>query len=157
MYYVRASFVVLTLIGASSIACTESTFSPASPTGSASNATDLTAGQGPAAGQIAGTWTLVSLQTAGGPVEITPNATYTLAVNGDRVSARADCNQCVGSLAVSGERVTIGPALACTRAACPTMAFESAYESILSGESTVVRDGNTLTLVSSRGRLVFKQ
>jgi heat shock protein HslJ len=157
MYYVRSSFVALTLVGALSTACTESTFSPAAPTGSSGNATDLTAGQAPATGQITGTWTLVSLQNAGGPVEATPNATYTLTVDGNRASARADCNQCGGSFTASGDKVTIGPALACTRAACATMAFESAFESLLSGESTVVRDGNTLTLVSSRGRLVFRQ
>jgi heat shock protein HslJ len=151
MYQFRASFAALTLILALNTACSESTSAPAAPTGSAGSATNLTAGQVPT------TWALVSLQRAGEPVQLTPNATYTLTVDNDRVSARADCNQCAGSLAVSGERVTIGPALACTRAACPTMAFESAYESILGGESTVVREGDTLTLVSSRGRLVFRQ
>ena len=53
--------------------------------------------------------------------------------------------------------MTVGPLLACTRAACPTMAFESAYLAILAGERTTRIDGNTLTLTSARGALRFRR
>jgi heat shock protein HslJ len=51
--------------------------------------------------------------------------------------------------------VTIGPLLACTRAACSTMAFENTYVGVLAGESHVRVDGDSLTLSSSRGVLRF--
>ena len=150
MYTLQASFLALTLVGAMSSACSESPYAPTSPASSTGVAPPLTPGQ------IAGTWSLSSLQRAGQPTQAVPsNATYTLTLDDNRASARADCNQCSGSLAVSGQLMTIGPAMACTRAACPTMAFESAYASILSGESTTLLEVNTLTLDSSRGRLVF--
>ena len=38
---------------------------------------------------------------------------------------------------LAGQTLTVGPSLACTRAACPTMAFENTYTSVLSGVSTV--------------------
>ena len=56
---------------------------------------------------------------------------------------------------MDGTTLTAGPNLACTRAACPTMAFENAYTAILSGDSRVVVTGSTLTLSSSRGALQF--
>jgi hypothetical protein len=49
----------------------------------------------------------------------------------------------------------MGPLLACTRAACPTMAFESTYEMLLSGSSTGTLLGSALVLSSSRGILRF--
>ena len=51
--------------------------------------------------------------------------------------------------------LTAGPNLACTRAACPTMAFENAYTSLLGGDSNIVVTGSTLTLSSPRGTLQF--
>ena len=51
--------------------------------------------------------------------------------------------------------IVAGPALACTRAACPTMTFESAYTALLSGDSTTAISGNSLTLSSARGVLTF--
>jgi heat shock protein HslJ len=108
------------------------------------------------AGQLAGTWTLTSLEPGGGAAQPAPaGATYTLTFADDRVSARADCNSCGGAFRVSGASVTVGPALACTRAACPTMQFESVFERILAGESTASLDGRTLVLSSARGRLAF--
>ena len=73
------------------------------------------------------------------------------------LATRADCNQCSGTIAVSGQTLTVGPNLACTRAACATMAFESLYTSILSGDHSVEVSGNTLVLSSARGRLAFTQ
>ena len=108
------------------------------------------------AGQLAGTWTLRSLQPAGGADESTPSgASYTLTFADGRLSTRADCNMCGGTFTVSGQTLTAGPALACTRAACPTMGFESTYTRLLSGDSTVALSDGTLVLSSARGVLHF--
>jgi heat shock protein HslJ len=132
-------------------ACSGPLESPLSPTPAPG-----TGGSAITAETLTGSWTLTTLQPSGGAVQPTPsNATYTLAFAGDRVSIQADCNRCSGALDVSGDVVTIGPALACTRAACPTMAFESIYDSILAGGSTAHLDGRTLVLTSARGRLTF--
>jgi heat shock protein HslJ len=72
-----------------------------------------------------------------------------------RLSTRADCNVCGGAFQLSGKTLIAGPALACTRAACPTMAFESTYTSMLSGESTVTFSDGVLELSSARGVLRF--
>ena len=110
------------------------------------------------ADDIEGTWTLRSIAPAGGPEQTAPTgATYTLTLTDDRVSTRADCNVCAGSVAVNGHTLTMGPQLACTRAACPTMAFENTYISLLAGDSTPQFDGNTLTFTSSRGVLRFRR
>jgi heat shock protein HslJ len=110
------------------------------------------------ADDIEGTWMLQSIVPAGGPEQAAPvGATYSLTLTDDRVSTRADCNVCTGSVAVNGHTLTLGPQLACTRAACPTMAFENVYVSLLAGDSTPQFDSNTLTLTSSRGVLRFRR
>jgi heat shock protein HslJ len=106
--------------------------------------------------QLAGSWTLVSLEPSGRAEQATPvGASYTLTFADGRLSTRADCNTCSGALALSGQTLIAGPALACTRAACPTMAFETAYTSLLGGESTVTLSRDRLVLSSVRGVLRF--
>jgi heat shock protein HslJ len=106
--------------------------------------------------QLAGTWTLVSIEPAGQTQQPAPaGATYTLTLGEGRLSTRVDCNSCSGGFALSGQTLTAGPAFACTRAACPTMAFENTFTRILSGDSTVALSGNTLVLTSQRGVLRF--
>ena len=78
-----------------------------------------------------------------------------MAVADGRRSARLDCNVCNGAFTLLGQTLTAGPALACTRAACPTMAFESLYTTVLGGDSTVTIMGDTLELSSARGVLRF--
>jgi heat shock protein HslJ len=73
-----------------------------------------------------------------------------------RLSTRADCNVCSGEFALSGQTLTAGPALACTRAACPTMAFENDYTRLLGGNSMIALSGDTLALSSERGVLRFR-
>ena len=108
------------------------------------------------ADQLAGTWNLVSIQPTGQPEQTTPaSASYTLTIGTDRLSTRVDCNTCSGAFALSGRTMTAGPALACTRAACPTMTFENTYTGLLSGESMVTLSGGTLALSSARGVLQF--
>ena len=98
------------------------------------------------------------MQPTGQGVQLTPaGATYTLNLATGRLSTRADCNSCSAAFTLSGQTLTAGPALACTRAACPTMAFENVYISLLSGESTVTMSGAALVLSSDRGRLQFAQ
>jgi heat shock protein HslJ len=110
------------------------------------------------ADQLSGTWTLVSIQPTGQVDQSTPpGASYTLTFADGRLSTRVDCNVCNGAFTVSGQTLTAGPALACTRAACPTMAFENGYTSLLSGESTVTLSSNVLALSSARGVLRFRR
>ena len=124
----------------------------------ASQASPSSVARSPAltADQISGTWTLVSIQPAGQADQATPpGASYTLTFADGRLSTRVDCNMCSGTFTLSGQMLTAGPALACTRAACPTMAFESGYTTLLSGESTVTLSNNVLALSSARGVLRF--
>jgi heat shock protein HslJ len=147
----RFAFILVIAIAAGLSACSGSVESPVGP-----SAVEGPSSPALTAGQFSGSWTLTSLQVSGEPAQpAPPNATYRLTFADDRVSARADCNTCGGAFRVSGSSVTIGPALACTRAACPTMQFETLFETILSGDSTASLDGDTLVLASPRGRLTL--
>ena len=128
--------------------------SPATPTSPANQSPS--AGSPALTAELAGTWKLQALQPAGDAAQATPaGASYTLTFADGRLSTRADCNLCGGTFALSGQTLTAGPALACTRAACPTMAFESTYTRLLSGDSTVTLTDGTLVLSSERGVLRF--
>ena len=136
------------LVAALTAACTQSVTSPTAMSSPPSAAYQTA--------QLEGSWTLASIQRAGEARQDRPfNSIYTLTFNEGRLSTRADCNSCGGSFSVEGAVLTAGPNLACTRAACPTMAFENAYTAILSGDSQIVVTGSTLTLSSSRGTLQF--
>jgi len=130
-----------------------------SPSGSPTSRADQSPLSGPRAltvDQLAGTWNLQSLQPSGDVVQTTPaGASYTLTFAGGRLTTRADCNICGGVFSLSGQTLTAGPALACTRAACPTMAFESTYTGLLGGESHVTLADGSLVLSSARGVLRF--
>jgi heat shock protein HslJ len=108
--------------------------------------------------QLTGTWRLSSLQASGQASQNVPaGATYTLTMADGNAAANADCNTCVGRYTLSGKTLTVGPAVACTRAACPTASFESVFTTILSGESTVEGSATSLTLTSTRGTLRFSR
>jgi heat shock protein HslJ len=142
-------FLAALVVVASFFGCADRSSTPSSPS-SVAGSPSLTADQ------LSGTWTLVSIQPAGQADQAAPQgASYTLTFADGRLSTRVDCNLCNGSFALSGQTLTAGPALACTRAACPTMAFESGYTSLLSGESTVTVSNNGLALSSARGVLRF--
>ena len=144
------SFASLLVVASLAIGCAESQSIPTSPSSSEGGSLALTTDQ------LAGTWRLVSLQSAGEAEEATPSgASYTLTFANGRLSTRADCNMCGGAFELSGQTLKAGPALACTRAACPTMAFESVYTRILGGDSTVTLSESGLVLSSSRGVLRF--
>lgn len=145
----QAAFASLVLTAVVAVACSGTPGTPTSP--SADNGSlALTAEQ------LGGTWILSSIQATGQAAQPAPaGAVYTLSLADGRLSTRADCNTCAGAFTLSGSTLTAGPALACTRAACPTMAFESVYTQILSGESTVTLSGNSFVLTSARGSLHF--
>src|SRR5574342_303365 len=82
----------------------------------------------PTGDQLAGAWLLVSIRPVGQAEQPAPaGAAYSVNFADGRVSVRADCNPCNGVFALSGETLTVGPTLLCTRAACPTMPFENTY------------------------------
>lgn len=139
--------VALFLASSFTVACSESSSTPTSPTATAGSSA-LTASQ------VAGTWTLVSLQLNGQAAEAAP-AGYSLTLADGQLSTRVDCNTCAGSYTLAGAMFTAGPNLACTRAACATMTFESAYTTALAGQSTATVSGSTLVLSSSRGILRY--
>ena len=144
IYYIVLPIALTALVVS---ACSQSV---SSPTAVASPSAAYTAAQ------LEGTWTLTSIAVAGQAKQDRPfSAIYTLDFNQGRLSTRADCNTCGGSYSIDGSVLTAGPGLACTRAACSTMAFENAYTGILSGDSTMAVTGSTLSLSSSRGTLKF--
>jgi heat shock protein HslJ len=141
------SFPVLALVASVAVGCSQPVSTPTSPE-STSNSSTLTGDN------LAGAWNLLSIEPAGQARQSVPaDASYTLTFTDGRLSTRADCNTCGGAYAISGQTLTAGPALACTRAACPTLAFENAYTRLLSGDSTVTASGKTLVLSSARGTL----
>lgn len=143
------AFLLLAMVGSS--ACSTSPSTPTGPS-SAGGSTSLTASQ------VSGTWTLTSIQPAGKAEQAAPaSAVYSLTLDGERVSSKVDCNRCGGQMKLDGSTLTLGPALACTKAACPTMEFENAYLSVLGGESQASATGTTLMLSSSRGVLRFRR
>jgi heat shock protein HslJ len=88
----------------------------------------------PTAASLSGTWNLASIQRTDGALEATPpGATYHITFADGRASTRADCNTCGGAFSLTDRTITIGPLMACTRAACSTMSFENAYVSMLAG------------------------
>jgi heat shock protein HslJ len=132
-----------------SVGCSGSSPMPTSPS-SAGNSQNLTASQFP------GTWELVSIRPAGDAEQARPSgASYSVTFADGRLSTRADCNLCGGSYTLKDQTLVAGPSLACTRAACATMAFESVYTRLLAGESTVSLTDGTLVLTSPRGVLRF--
>jgi heat shock protein HslJ len=143
------TLVVLASLVSLVVGCARAT-APTSPSSVTSGSNPLTNEQ------LTGTWSLVSIQSASQAEQAVPQgASYVLTFADGRLSTRADCNICTGPFKLSGQTLTAGPALACTRAACPTMAFESTYTTLLSGDSTVTLSGNTLVLSSARGVLRF--
>jgi len=149
MKHLLFSCSLVVLVAALTAACSSTATSPTAIQNSPSAAAYIAA-------QLEGTWTLAYIQPAGGEKQDRPfTSTYTLTFADGRLSTRVDCNQCSGTFAVSGNTMTAGPNLACTRAACATMAFESAYTAILSGASETVVTNSTLTLTSPRGTIQF--
>jgi heat shock protein HslJ len=136
----RAGFALLVLTTLLAVACSGDP--PAAPT----------------VEQLAGGWRLVAMKPAGQAEAPAPaGVTYSVTFAGDRMSVRADCNTCTGVYSLSGQTLTAGPTLLCSRAACPTMEFEHVYIQLVAGDSTISLSTNTLALSSPRGTLRFSR
>ena len=107
---------------------------------------------------VDGVWRIISIQPASQAVQTAPVAVqYQVEFNDGRVTLRVDCNTCNGSFALNNGTLTIGPVLACTRAACATAAFENAVVSLLSGDHQTSATLHNLTLTSSRGAVLLQR
>ena len=108
---------------------------------------------------VAGVWKLQSIRRSDSTVvQVTEPDRFTLEFLGDgtRVALRVDCNRAAGGYTTSGSTVTVGPALAMTKAFCAETAdLGDEYLRVLSGDSTVTIGATSLDLSSSRGTLKF--
>ena len=105
-----------------------------------------------------GQWRIISIEPSAQPVQTAPVAAqYQVTFGNERVSALVDCNTCTGSYSVNGTTLTIGPTLACTRAACATASYESAVVTMLSGDHQIATTLHNLTLTSSRGTILLQR
>ncbi len=87
-------------------------------------------------------WRFTSIDGAA-PVAATTSLQF-----GDRLSANAGCNGLSGSWSEEDGRLVAGPLMA-TRTFCEgRMAQEAAVSALLSGNPTISRQGDTLTLTS---------
>lgn len=147
LYFRVLPFVILTLAAS---ACSSGSGSPSSPS-SITGSTALTADV------LAATWRLQSIQKAGLAEQAAPaGADYTLTFT-DRLSLRADCNNCSSAYSISDSTITVANAMACTRAYCPTAAFERDYTSLVNGEFTVSTTPTTMTWSSPRATIRFSR
>ena len=103
---------------------------------------------------LGGAWTLRSIETpALGLVAPASSASYTVAFQeGGKLSVRADCNQCAGTYAISGDSLQVG-ALACTKAFCGASSYDAAFLDVLSNAATFGVRGIELSIESPRGTL----
>src|SRR6185295_16051695 len=108
---------------------------------------------------VAGAWKLQSLTRSDSTVvEVKEPDRFTLEFldGGTRVALRVDCNRAAGPYTTSGSTLTVGPALAITKAYCgETAPFDDEYVRVLSGDSAVTISATSLELSSSRGTLKF--
>ncbi len=107
---------------------------------------------------IGGVWKIRSIETyAGSVVGVANTAGYTVEFkDAGKLAARADCNQCSGTYAISGDSLTIG-ALACTKAFCGSSSYDVLFLDILSNATTFGVQGVELTIESPKGTLRMNQ
>ena len=105
------------------------------------------------------TWKLESIERDGLPgVSVPDPDRYTLQLEpSGRLSLRADCNTCAGSYTLSGSSVTIGNALACTRAFCGTASLDTVFLAALSGPQTATVSTTNLVLRGNGATLRFRR
>jgi len=110
----------------------------------------------PAEAVLAKTWRLQTIERSGAAsVVVTEPDRYTLRLEATGLaSVRADCNRCGGGYSLVGPRLRV-ESMACTLVGCPPDSLDSAYLSVLGGETQVSSDGATLALTSSRGVLRY--
>jgi heat shock protein HslJ len=103
-------------------------------------------------------WQLMSIAPLGQPTATVVDPTrYTVRFGFDgSVAARADCNRCGGRYRIEGAALTVGPALACTRAACVPPSFGDQFTAALTTVSTYIQREGELELVYPGGSLRFR-
>ena len=107
---------------------------------------------------VDGVWRIISIQPTTQAVQTAPvGAQYQVGFENARVFLRVDCNTCTGPFTLNGSTLTIGPILACTRAACATASYESAVLTLLNGEHQTAATLHNLTLSSSRGTALLQR
>lgn len=107
---------------------------------------------------VDGVWRIISIQPPSQPLQTAPVAAqYQIGFEDQRAFLRVDCNTCTGPFTLNGSTLTIGPTLACTRAACPTASFESAVVSMLNGGHQMTATLHNLTLTSNRGTILLQR
>ena len=112
----------------------------------------------PTPDSIDGVWRIISIQPAAQTVQTAPvGAQYQIEFDDSKVSLRVDCNTCNGPVALNGATLTIGPVLACTRAACATATFENAALALLAGDHQITATLHNLTLTSNRGTVLLQR
>ena len=112
----------------------------------------------PTPSSVDGVWRIISIQPTSQAVQTAPvGAQYQVGFENERVFLRVDCNTCTGPFTLNGSTLTIGPTLACTRAACATASYESAVVNLLSGEHQTAATLHNLTLSSSRGTALLQR
>jgi heat shock protein HslJ len=111
----------------------------------------------PSSEALQGHWTLVSLQQAGGSVEVAPSG-YIAEFQADgTLAARADCNSCHTTYVVEGASLKVGQAMACTRAYCLSAPFDTRYTTLLGAATSWQTNGGMLELRSGAGALTFRR
>lgn len=112
----------------------------------------------PTAASLNGVWRIISIQPPAQPVQTAPvGVQYQVEFANGQALLRVDCNTCTGPFGLNGGTLTIGPAFACTRAACATASYESAVVSMLSGDHQTATTLHNLTLSSSRGTILLQR
>jgi heat shock protein HslJ len=107
---------------------------------------------------LLGQWKLVSLRPAGRSVlPVPPGTSFSVDFGSDdRVSALADCNRCSSGYTATADALTVGPAMACTRAYCTQSAgYDETYTTLLTLSTTWRVQGTALELQGEAGTLAF--
>jgi heat shock protein HslJ len=103
-------------------------------------------------------WQLVSIEPVAPPtVTVTDPTRYAVRFGSDgSVAARADCNRCGGRYRIEGAFLTVGPVLACTRAACALPSLGDQFTAALTTVSSYIQHESELDLVYPGGVLRFR-
>ena len=105
-----------------------------------------------------GVWRIISIQPTAQSVQLAPvGVLYQVTFDDGRASVRVDCNVCTGRFTSDASTLSVGPQLACTRAACATASYESAVLTLLSGDHQYTSTLHNLTLTSSRGTVLLQR
>jgi heat shock protein HslJ len=112
----------------------------------------------PTATSLEGVWRIISIQPASQALQTAPaGARYQVGFEGERAFVRVDCNTCTGAFTLNASALTIGPALACTRAGCATASYESAVVALLGGTHQIATASQGLSLSSNRGTVLLQR